>query len=77
MKPAHSHRLHPIEIDVHGEGRGEGGLQTNIKLPFRIFRPALSRLILQANALNSARISSSKSAGSDRVWEISSRSNWR
>jgi hypothetical protein len=24
-----------------GEGRGEGGLQTKIILPFRIFRPAL------------------------------------
>jgi type II secretory pathway pseudopilin PulG len=24
-----------------GEGRGEGGLQTKIKLPFRIFRPAM------------------------------------
>src|ERR1700722_13185345 len=27
-----------------GEGRGEGGLQTKIKLPFRIFRQSLKRL---------------------------------
>jgi hypothetical protein len=28
-----------------GEGRGEGGLQIKIKLPFRIFRPALRHMI--------------------------------
>jgi hypothetical protein len=31
-----------------GAGRGEGGLQTNIKLPFRIARPALT----EANKVN-------------------------
>ena len=32
-----------VMISLGGEGRGEGGLQTKIILPFIIFRQALSR----------------------------------
>ena len=34
-----------------GEGRGEGGLQTNIKRPFRIFRRALRLIPLKLGCL--------------------------
>ena len=33
MKPVHEHRLRPIEIEVHGEGRGEGEIFENQTSP--------------------------------------------